>query len=58
MSVLRGGKTYGRLYVMALFPVSLVWAGPYLPCGYAVVKLQVKDVLKAFHPIANDKGRF
>ena len=37
----QGGQQCGRLHVLALFPMSLVWAGTYLPCWYAIVKLQV-----------------
>jgi len=54
----QGGQQCGRLHVLALFPVSLVWAGTYLPCWYTVVKLQVKGGLKASHPIANGRGGF
>ena len=54
----KGGQQCGRLHVLALFPVSLVWAGTYLPCWYTVVKLQVKGGLKASHPIANGRGGF
>lgn len=54
----QGGQQCGRLHVLALFPVSLVWAGTYLPCWYAVVKLQVKGILMASHFIANSRRRF
>ncbi|RJW25846.1 hypothetical protein DXC43_15435 [Subdoligranulum sp. TF05-17AC] len=54
----QGGQQCGRLHVLALFPMSLVWAGTYLPCWYAIVKLQVKGVLTAFHLIAQEKCHF
>lgn len=56
-AVLQRGQQHCRLHVLALFPVSLVWAGTYLPCWYAVVKLQMKGVFKSLHPIASGKGQ-
>ena len=43
--------------ILALFPMSLVSIETYLPCWYAVVKLQMKGVFKSLHPIASGKGQ-
>ena len=49
---------YRCLHVLALFPTSPVSIETYLPCWYAIVKLQVKGVLTAFHLIAQEKCHF
>ena len=54
-AVLQRGQQHCRLYVMALFPVSLVWTGTYLPYWYAVIKLQVNCKFFAVHLVAQEK---
>ena len=50
------GQQCGCLHVIALFPVSLVWTGTYLPCWYAVVKLQVNCEFFAVHLVAQENS--
>ena len=57
-AVLQRGPQHCRLHVLALFPVSLVWTGTYLPCWYAVVKLQVNCEFFAVHLVAQEKRSF
>ena len=56
-AVLQRGAQHCRLHVLALFPMSLVWAGTYLPCWYAVVKLQMNCKIFAVHLVAQEKGQ-
>ena len=48
---------YRCLHVLALFPTSLVSIETYLPCWYAVVKLQVNCEFFAVHLVAQEKGQ-